>query len=169
MGQSESQEACHSGGWDNAKVRPLSVEMSENICEVGEILNFETNVSTGVEPVGGPAEVGSQQRPIIREIKVSNQDKPSIDFTVFKEDGFLDMGCKRKNKEPKTIGSWKRLAREKGPCTEDVSLVQEKCSRIKRAGDLESLETEENRKAKRKQKKNTMGAAVTAEQHRREP
>ena len=163
MGQSESQEACHSGGWDNAKVRPLSVEMSENICEVREILNIESNVSMGDEPVGGPAEVGFQQRPIIKEMKVSNQDKPSIDFTVFKEDRFLDMGCKRKNKEPKTIGSWKRLAREKGPCTEDVVLVQENCSRIKRAGDLESLEIEENRKAKRKQKKNTLGVAVTAE------
>ena len=141
MGQSESQEACHSGGWDNAKVRPLSVEMSENICEVREILNIESNVSMGDELIGGPAEVGFQQRPILKEMKVSNQDKPSIDFTVFKEDGFLDMGCKRKNKEPKTIGSWKRLAREKGPCTEDVVLVQENCSKIKRAGDLESLET----------------------------
>ena len=123
MGQSESQEACHLGGWDNAKVRPLSVEMSENICEVREILNIESNVSMGDEPVGGPAEVGFQQRPILKEMKVSNQDKPSIDFTVFKEDVFLDMGCRRKNKEPKTIGSWKRLAREKGPCTEDVVLV----------------------------------------------
>ena len=45
----------------------------------------------------------------------------------------------------------------------------ENSSGIKRVGDLESLETEENRKAKRKQKKNTMGAAVTAEQHRRKP
>ena len=50
-------------------------------------------------------------------MEVSNPVKPSIDFNEFKEDGFLDMGCKRKNKEPKTIGSWKRLAREKGPCT----------------------------------------------------
>ena len=143
--------------------------MSENICEVRDILNIESNVSMGDEPVGGPAEVGFQQRPILKEMKVSNPYKPSIDFTVFKEDGFLDMGCKRKNKEPNNIGSWKRLAREKGPCTEDVVLVQENSSRIKRAGDLESLETEENRKAKRKQKKNTMGAAVIAEQHRREP
>ena len=169
MGQSKSQEACHSGGWDNAKVRPQSVGLSETMCEVGEMLNIETNVNTGVEPVGDPAEVGSQQRPIIRDIKVSNQDKPSIDFNVFKEDGFLDLGCTRKNKEPKTIGSWKRLARKKGPCTGDMSLAQEFCSKIKRAGDLEKLETEENRKAKRKQKKNALGAAVTAEQHRREP
>ena len=50
-----------------------------------------------------------------------------------------------------------------------MSLAQEFCSKIKRAGDLEKLETEENRKAKRKQKKNALGAAVTAEQHRREP
>ena len=79
------------------------------------------------------------------------------------------MGCKRKSKEPKTIGSWRRLAREKGPCIEDVVLDQENSSGIKRAGDLESLATEENRKVKRKQKKNTQVAAVTAEQHRREP
>ena len=48
-------------------------------------------------------------------------------------------------------------------------LDQENNSGIKRAGDLESLETEENRKVKRKQKKNNQGAAVTAEQHRQEP
>ena len=50
-----------------------------------------------------------------------------------------------------------------------LSEVKISSNRVKRAGDLEKLETEENRKAKRKQKKNTLGAAVTAEQHRREP
>ena len=69
-------------------------------------------------------------------MEVSNPVKPSIDFTKFKEDGFLDMGCKRKNKEPKTISSWKRLAREKGLCTEDEVLDQENSSGIKRTGDL---------------------------------
>ena len=50
-----------------------------------------------------------------------------------------------------------------------LSEVKISSNRVKRAGDLEKLETEENRKAKRKQKENTLGAAVTAEQHRREP
>ena len=134
-----------------------------------KILNCESNECVGDAPSFGQAEVGFQQRPILKEMEVSNPVKPSIDFTVFKEDGFLDVGCKRKSKEPKTIGSWKRLAREKGPCIEDVVLDQENSSGIKRAGDLESLATEENRKVKRKQKKNTQVAAVTAEQHRREP
>ena len=48
-------------------------------------------------------------------------------------------------------------------------LDQKKSSGIKRPGELESLETKENRKLKRKQKKNSQGAAVTAEQHRGEP
>ena len=102
-------------------------------------------------------------------MEVTNPVKPSIDFIEFKDDGFLDVGCKGKNREPKTIGSWKRLAREKGPCKEDVVLDQENSSRIKRVGDLERLETEENRMFKRKHKKNTQGVAVTAKQHRREP
>ena len=50
-----------------------------------------------------------------------------------------------------------------------LSEVKISSNRVKGAGDLEKLETEENRKAKRKQKENTLGAAVTAEQHRREP
>ena len=135
-GQSGSQEACHSGGWDNTKVSPLSVEMSENTCDVRKILNFESNECVGDAPACGQTEVGFQQRPVLKEMEVSNPVKPSIDFTKFKEDGFLDMGCKRKNKEPNTISSWKRLAREKGLCTEDVVLDQENSSGIKRTGDL---------------------------------
>ena len=168
-GQSGSQASCHSGEWDKSTVSPLTVETSEITCDARKILNLESNECMGDAPSFSQSDVGFQQRPILEEIEVTNPVKPSIDFTKFKEDGFLDVGCKGKNREPKTIGSWKRLAREKGLCKEDVVLDQENSSGIKRAGDLERLEIEENRKFKRKHKKNTQGAAVTAEQHRREP
>ena len=113
--------------------------------------------------------MGFQQRPILEEMEVTSPVKPDIEFSEFKKDGFLDVGCKDKNWEPKTIGSWKRLAREKGLFKKDVVLGQKKSSGLKRAGELEILKIEENRKLKRKQKKNSQGAAVTAEQHRRKP
>lgn len=52
-GQSGSQEACYSGEWDNTKVSPLSVEMSENTCDVRKILNFESNECVGDAPACG--------------------------------------------------------------------------------------------------------------------
>ena len=66
--------------------------------------------------------MGFQQRPILEEMEVTSPVKPNIEFSEFKEDGFLDVGCKDKNWEPKTIGNWKRLAREKGLFKEDVVL-----------------------------------------------
>lgn len=101
-------------------------------------------------------------------MEVTSPVKPIMDFSEYKEDGFLDLGHKTKDLGPKTIGSWKRLAREKGLTKEDV-LGQEKRSGIKRTGKLEELEAEENRKLKRKQGKNTKESAVTVVQHRREP
>ena len=40
---------------------------------------------------------------------------------------------------------------------------------IKRAGELEKLEAEENRKSKKKYEQISKGTAVVAEQHRQEP
>ena len=113
--------------------------------------------------------MGFQKRSILEEMEVTSPIKPGIEFSNFKEDEFLDVGCKDKNWEPKTIGSWKRLVREKGLFKEEVVLGQKKSSGLKRAGELEILEAEENRKLKRKQKKNTQAMAVITEQHHREP
>ena len=168
-GQSGSQAASHSGRWDNLTVSPLTVETFEITRAARKILNFESNECVDDAPSFSHSGVGFQQRPILEEMEVTSPVKPSIDFSEFKEARFLDVGCKDKNWEPKTIGSWKRLAREKCLFKEDVVLDQKKSSGIKRPGELESLETKENRKLKRKQKKNSQGAAVTAEQHRGEP
>ena len=51
---------------------------------------------------------------------------------------------------PKTIGSRKRLAREKGLVRDEVVMGQEKRIGIKSTRELENLEAEENRKLKRK-------------------
>ena len=46
---------------------------------------------------------------------------------------------------------------------------QERIVGIKRVGELEKLEAEENRKTKKKYEQNTKEMVVAAEQHRREP
>ena len=94
--------------------------------------------------------MGFQNGPILEEMEVTSPIKPGIDFSEFKKNGFLDVGCKDKNKESKTIGSWKRRAREKGLFKEEAMLGQKKSSGLKRAGELEILEAEEKRKLKRK-------------------
>ena len=49
-GQSGSQAACHSGGWDNSTVSPLTVETSEITRDARKILNLESNECVGDAP-----------------------------------------------------------------------------------------------------------------------
>ena len=168
-GRIASQATCHSGGWDNSAVSPPNAEMSELTCATRKVLNFENNGGEGDEPRTDQLVMGCQSGCILEEMEVTSPVKPIMDFSEYKVDGFLDLGHKTKDLGPKTIGSWKRLAREKGLTKEEEVLGQEKRSGIKRTGKLEELEAEENRKLKRKQGKKTKDSAVTAVQHRREP
>lgn len=168
-GRTESQAACHTGGWDNSAASPPNVEEPEVTRTVKKSLNFGNNGGEIDALEMSTPNMGCQSGRMLKEKEVVNPAEPIMDFSEFKEEGFLDLGCKIKDFGPKTIGRWKRLAREKGLNKEVDLLGQEKRSGLKRTGELEALETEENRKAKRKQRKNTKEAAVTAVQHRREP
>ena len=168
-GRTESQAACHTGGWDNSAASPPNVEEPEVTRTVKKSLNFGSNGGEIDALEMSTPNMGCQSGRMLKEKEVVNPAEPIMDFSEFKDEGFLDLGCKIKDFGPKTIGRWKRLAREKGLNKEVVFLGQEKRSGLKRTGELEALETEENRKAKRKQRKNTKEAAVTAVQHRREP
>nr|POE50650.1 hypothetical protein CFP56_00108 [Quercus suber] len=168
-GRTASQAAGHSGGWDNSAVSPPNAEMSELTRIHRKGLNFENNGGKRDAPGMGQSIAGCQSGRILEEMEVTSPVKPNVDFSEYKDDGFLDLGHKTKDLRPKTIGSWKRLAREKGLTKEEDVMGQEKRSGIKRTGELEELEAEENRNVKRKQKKNTKETAVTAVQHRREP
>ena len=143
--------------------------MSELTRATKKFLNFENIGSEGDAPGTDQSVMDCQSGLILEEMEVTSPVKPIMDFSEYKEDGFLDLSHKTKDLGPKTIGSWKRLAREKGSTKEEDVFGQEKRSGIKRTGKLEELEAEENRKLKRKQGKNTKESAVTTVQHRREP
>ena len=103
----------------------------------------------------------------LEEPEVTSPVKSTVEVLAHEEEGFLDLGSK-KNTKPKAKRNLKRLAREKG--LDEVSMMdQEKLVGIKRAGELEKLEAEENQKFKRKYEHIPKGTAVAAEQHRREP
>ena len=103
----------------------------------------------------------------LEEPEVTSPVKSTVEVLAHEEEGFLDLGSK-KNTKPKAKRNLKRLAREKGPG--EVSMMdQEKLVGIKRAGELEKLEAEENRKFKRKYEHIPKGTAVAAKQHHREP
>ena len=124
--QSGGQATGHSGRWDNSTVSPLTADTSELTRDTRKCLNFEIRGSEGDAPGCDQTDVGFQNGPILEEMEVTSLIKPGIDFSEFKKDGFLDVGCKDKNKEPKTIGSWKRRVREKGVFKEEVVLGQKK-------------------------------------------
>ena len=168
-GRTASQAACHTGGWDNSAASPPNAEESEVTRALKKVLNFENNGGEFDAPEMSLPNMGCQSGRILEEMEVTNPVKPIMDFSEFKDEGFLDLGRKIKDFGPKTIGCWKRLAREKGLNKDVDNLGQEKRGGVKRTGELEELETEENRKVKRKQRKNTKEVAVTAMQHRREP
>ena len=111
--------------------------------------------------------VGFKARIGLEEPKVTSPVKFTVEVSAHNEEGFLDLGFK-KNTKPKAKRNLKKLAREKGPV--EVSMMdQERIVGIKRAGELEKLEAEENRKSKKKYEQISKGTAVAAEQHRQEP
>nr|POE74170.1 hypothetical protein CFP56_44147 [Quercus suber] len=110
-GQSRRQAASHPGGWDNSAISPSIAETSELTHATRKVLNFEINGSEGDAPRKENLVVGFQKGHMSEEMEVISPIKPIMDFSEYKDNGYLDMGCKNKDIGPKTIGSWKRLAR----------------------------------------------------------
>ena len=103
----------------------------------------------------------------LEEPEVTSLVKSTVEVSAHEEEGFLDLGSKE-NTKPKAKRNLKKLAREKGPG--EVSMMdQEKLAGIKRAGELEKLEAEENRKFKKKYEHISKGTVVATEQHCQEP
>nr|POE74169.1 hypothetical protein CFP56_44146 [Quercus suber] len=119
-GQSGRQAASHPGGWDNSAISPSTAETSELTHATRKVLNFEINGSEGDAPRKENLVVGFQKGHMSEEMEVISPIKPIMDFSEYKDNGYLDMGCKNKDMGPKTIGSWKRLTREKGLVKDEV-------------------------------------------------
>ena len=95
------QAACHSGGWDNSAASPPNAEKSELTCAPKRVLNFENNGGEDDAPGTGQSFIGCQSGCILEEKEVTNPVKPIVDFSEFKDEGFLDLGHKTKDLGPK--------------------------------------------------------------------
>ena len=162
-----SQIASHPSGCDSIEVSPTNTKKEEASRSTRKSLNFEILHNKDNTPKDGHSVVGLKARIGLEETEVTSPVKSTLEISTYEEEGYLDLGSK-KNIKPKAKGNLKKLAREKGPI--DVIMTsQERIVGIKRAGELEKLEVEENRKTKKKYEQNTKEMAVAAEQHRREP
>ena len=119
-GQSRSQVASHLSGWDSSAISPPNVEKAKLTRATKKVLNFEINRSEVDASRHGHLVVGLQREHTLEETEVTSPIKPIMDFSTYEDEGYLDMGHKNKDMGPKTIGSWKRLAREKGLVRDEV-------------------------------------------------
>ena len=112
--------ASHLSGWDSSAISPPNVEKAKLTRATKKVLNFEINRSEVDASRHGHLVVGLQREHTLEETEVTSPIKPIMDFSTYEDEGYLDMGHKNKDMGPKTIGSWKRLAREKGLVRDEV-------------------------------------------------
>ena len=101
--QSRSQAASHLSGLDNSVVSPPNTEKAELTRATRKVLNFEFSRSEGDAPRHGHLVVGLQKEHTLEETEVTSPVKPNMDFSVYDEEGYLDMDYKNKDMGPKTI------------------------------------------------------------------
>ena len=76
---------------------PISnAEESEVTRAIKKVLNFRNNGGEIDAPEMSLPNMGCQSGRILKEMEVINPVKPIMDFSEFKEEGFLDLGRKIK-------------------------------------------------------------------------